>query len=142
MNGYTNGTTEHRARLEGRVLAVKGNGLKLGETWFNLSKWHEVDAMPRTGDAIVAHCDKQGFIRRIELVGDATPVTNGAHNDAGAALSSQQAPDMSAARIAALAAAVGVLAAMPVQSPERQNVDKAGDAVIALAAKFAEWVQG
>lgn len=147
MNGtYTNGTDTRTgpAIVAGRVVRVKGRGflLECSESWLNVSKWATDITMPRTGDDIQAELDRAGFVRTLEVVGNVTRATHSAHNGAGTAPPAQQAPDTAVVRIAALQAAVALVAALPLQAPERQNVDKAGDAVLALAERFAEWVQG
>lgn len=146
MNGHTNGaTTNSPAIVAGFVEGVNGSGFLVRGTWWNVSKFAKnVTTMPRTGDEIRAELDRQGFVRRLEVLNDSAAVSdkeNGVHNGAHAALPTHQAPDSTSARIAALSAAVAVLAALPVRHPARQSVEAAGDAVLDLAARFAAWVQ-
>lgn len=143
MTTYANGTdtTPPPAIVAGRVQAVKGNGFKIGDEWVNVSKFARGVELPAKGAQVRAVLDKSGFARRVELVDDVpAPAVNGVHTAAHAVVPSQQTPDSTTARIAALAAAVALVAALPAQDAARRNVDLAGDVVIDLAERFESWV--
>jgi hypothetical protein len=108
--------------FEGTVAAVNERGIRLGDDWYNLSKFKPLE-LPARGDQVRIAVDPKGFLCSIEVL-EHTAVT--------ASLSRAQ----TITRLAVLKAAASFLGAL---SQTREEVRS--DHVLTLADKWLAWVE-
>lgn len=121
----TNGHGRIVETLEGVVAAVNERGLRLdgAEDWTNFSKWAENVTPPRRGQRVRLGLDGSGFIRSVEVLGEASPAPAGER-------------DRTITRLAVLKAASNFLGLMSQAHEEVRS-----EHVLMLADKWLAWVE-
>lgn len=118
--------------ITGRVEATSSRagkrGVKLGETWYDVSRFAGDVALPPKGATVALHLDKDGYIRRIDA-GDAPAAAP--HEPAAPA-----GRERAIVRQTALKAAVEFLAAKVAAGATEVRAEH----VLALAERFEAWV--
>ncbi|HYW86254.1 MAG TPA: hypothetical protein VFB50_00680 [Chloroflexota bacterium] len=108
--------------VEGIVQSVNATGLKLGGAWLNVSQFHPVE-LPDTGTHVRLQVDAKGYIKSLEVMGEAERKSAGVERDE---------------RITRLAVLKAAAEFVGLWGQTREEIKS--DHVLLLADRWLEWV--
>ena len=117
----TNGAVTDQ--IEGLVEARNERGIRVGDEWRNMSKFHPLE-LPGQGARVRLELDNKGFIRTLQILDQAPSATSSSDRD------------RTITRLSVLKTAAQFLGAMAQVHEEVKS-----DHVLVLAEKWLQWVE-